>query len=129
MKTGIVLLLLCCSFLSDAQMDTEQGIRFEYGENWQQLLAKAKAENKYVFVDCFTTWCAPCKKMEKEIYPLQKVGDVYNDKFISVKMQMDTAVNDNDATKSQYADADYIKKRYRINGYPTFLFFTPDGKI
>ena len=36
--------------------------------NFQELtlakaLEKAKIENKYVFVDCYTSWCGPCKMM------------------------------------------------------------------
>ena len=106
-----------------------KGIQFETGLNWMQVLAMAKAENKYVFVDCYTTWCGPCKEMENSVYPLENVGKYFNDKFISVKAQMDTSKKDDDATKKWYTDAHYIWNKYKVDAYPTFLFFTPDGKI
>ena len=40
-----------------------QGIQFEIG-SWKEVLQKAKQENKLIFVDLYTTWCGPCKKME-----------------------------------------------------------------
>lgn len=29
---------------------------------------KAKKENKYIFMDCYATWCGACKMMEQEVY-------------------------------------------------------------
>jgi len=106
-----------------------QGIQFENGLNWKQVLTKAKTENKIVFIDCYTTWCGPCKEMERSVYPLEKVGKYFNDKFISVKAQMDTSQKDDDAIKNWYADAHYIQEQYKVDAFPTFLFFTADGKL
>ena len=47
--------------------DTTKGIHFVNGLSWQEVLQKAKAENKYIFVDCYATWCGPCKAMDKEV--------------------------------------------------------------
>src|ERR1700733_3163950 len=84
------------------------GIQFETGLNWKQIVKKARLEHRYIFVDCYTTWCGPCKAMEKEVYSTQGVGSLYNAKFISVKMQMDTSAKDDAAVKATYADARYI---------------------
>src|SRR4051812_34660552 len=65
------------------------GITWVDNLNWQQVLKKAKKEKKYIFVDCFTTWCGPCKKMDKVVYTNDSLGDFLNAKFISVKLQMD----------------------------------------
>ncbi|MBS1524862.1 MAG: DUF255 domain-containing protein [Bacteroidetes bacterium] len=108
---------------------TSAGIRFLSGLSWQQIMSKAKAENKYIFLDCYATWCGPCKRMDSEVYPLKEVGDFYNARFISVKMQMDTSPKDDSQTKARYADANWLKNTYPIQGYPTLLYFTPDGKI
>ncbi len=42
-----------------------QGIDFDKKNNWNAIKARAKVENKYIFVDAFATWCAPCHKMSK----------------------------------------------------------------
>jgi hypothetical protein len=67
--------------------------------------------------------------MEKEVFNLNMVGDNMNDKFISIRVQMDTTKKDNEEVKSWYADAHDIMKRYNVNVFPTYLFFSPDGKL
>lgn len=42
---------------------------------YEQALETAKAEKKFVFLDFYTTWCGPCKKMLAEVFPLKKVVD------------------------------------------------------
>ncbi|MES2328195.1 MAG: thioredoxin fold domain-containing protein [Bacteroidota bacterium] len=106
----------------------EKGIHFEQGLSWYQIQKKAKEENKYIFVDLYATWCGPCKQMDAEIYPKETVGNAINEKFISVKIQMDRTDNDNDAVKKWYNDAERLGKDYTISAYPSFLFFSPDGK-
>ncbi len=66
-----------------------QGIKFEEGLSLKQIKEKARTENKYIFIDCYTTWCKPCKAMEKDVYSDKGVGDLFNKKFISAKIQMD----------------------------------------
>jgi len=105
------------------------GVRFLSGLHWQQVVAKAKSENKYIFLDCYTTWCGPCKKMDMEVYPVQQVGDTVNTYFIAVKEQMNRTKKDNEGIQNSYPDADYISQHYKITVYPTYLFFTPDGRL
>lgn len=106
-----------------------EGIRFEMAMSWEQALTKAKTENKIIFLDCYATWCIPCKQMDQSVYPLEKVGKYFNEHFISLKVQMDTSENDGEPVKSWYADAHYIQQQYKVDAFPTYLFFTPDGKL
>ena len=69
-----------------------QGIAFEpEGTLLPQAAAKAKKENKLVFVDCYTQWCGPCKKMARDIFPDAKVGEYMNAKFVNLKIDMEAA--------------------------------------
>ncbi|WP_188316192.1 thioredoxin family protein [Chitinophaga agrisoli] len=108
---------------------TGRGVSFEKQLNWQQIKERARAENKYIFVDAYTTWCGPCRAMDREVYPNEKVGNSLNSKFISVKVQMDTSKIDDSRVKFWYDDARAIMKEFSISAFPTFLFFSPDGKI
>ncbi|WP_114941117.1 thioredoxin family protein [Mucilaginibacter endophyticus] len=124
-KVLIIALLLLSTTLQAA----EKGIKFEKGLTWAQIKAKAKKENKYVFVDGFTSWCEPCKIMANEIFPQQKVGDFFNKNFINVSVQFDQTKNDNADVKLFYKDAKYLASTYKIAAYPTFLFFNPSGEL
>ena len=107
----------------------EKGINWTTGLSWEQVKQKAKKENKYIFLDCFATWCGPCKQMEKDVFTIKSLGDYYNNKFISVRVQIDKTKNDDDFVRSWYGDAESINKKYRIIAFPTFLYFKPDGSV
>lgn len=107
----------------------DKGIHFEHGTTWQAVLAKAKKENKYIFVDAFTTWCGPCKAMAKNIFPQEEVGQFFNANFINLKVQLDTTANDNVEVQLWYKDAHDIMVNYQVRVFPTYLFVAPDGRL
>jgi thiol-disulfide isomerase/thioredoxin len=108
--------LFIVSTLFIAMSSFAQGIVFEQG-TWKQVLEKAKQTNKPIFVDVYTTWCGPCKKMSKEIFPLTEVGTVYNANFVCYQI---------DAEKGEGID---FAKKYEVKAYPTYLFIKPDGTL
>nr|WP_121270134.1 thioredoxin fold domain-containing protein [Pedobacter schmidteae] len=122
----LILLFLLTPFLGIAQ---DKGTHFEHGLSWAQVKEKAKKENKYLFVDCFTTWCGPCKYMTSTIFPQEKVGDFFNKNFVNVKVQFDKTKGDSEEVKSWYADAESMSKEFKVVAYPTFLIFSPQGEL
>jgi thioredoxin-related protein len=95
-----------------------QGINFEsHDTKWADILAKAKTENKVIFMDAYTTWCGPCKKMAADIFPQKEVGDYFNKQFVNVKMDME---------KGEGLD---LAKKYKIRAYPTYLFIDGNGEL
>lgn len=125
MKNFILFLFLIPALLS-AQ---NEGVQFEHGLTWNQIKEKAAKENKYIFVDCFTTWCGPCKYMSSTIFPQAKVGDFFNANFVNAKIQMDKTKNDSEDVKSWYEEASRFAKDYKVAAYPTFLVFDPKGNL
>jgi len=111
------------------QAQVNKGIQFETGLNWKQVLEKAKLERKNIFIDCFATWCEPCKYMEKNVFPNDTVGSYMNEQFISVKIQFDSTKEDNEEARKWYSDANSLREKYKITAYPAYLFFTSEGKI
>jgi len=109
------ILLLASLFVFD--MQAQKGITFEENSKWETILAKAKAEDKVVFVDAYTTWCGPCKMMSRSVFPMRAVGKLYNDKFINVKIDMEKG------------EGLTIAQRYGVRAYPTYLFVDGDGTL
>jgi len=105
--------LLNCLFLCTTALFA-QGINFDQG-TWKEVLAKAKAEDKLVFIDVYTSWCSPCKKMSAEVFPLVQVGEVFNSSFVNYKI---------DAEKGEGID---IARQFGVRSFPTYLFVTGDG--
>lgn len=94
-----------------------QGVAFEpEGTTLEQASAKAKAENKLIFLDCYTQWCGPCKKMTRDVFPQEKVGAYMNPKFVSIKIDME----------GTYGAP--LAKKLQIQAYPTFVIFNADAQ-
>lgn len=131
MKRMILFLLILplFSLAQDKQVTADKGVSFQDDLSWTAVKAKAKAENKYIFMDCYTTWCGPCKYMKNTVFPQEECGSYFNAKFISVGVQLDTTAKDNSMVKSWYKDAHHIMTEYNIMAFPTFLVFTPDGRV
>lgn len=131
-KTFLIKLLIITVFftLNDTDLLAQpSGIVFEpVSESWGLILRKARSEHKYIFLDCYATWCVPCKTMDELVYPDKQVGDFLNEHFISVRLQMDKTPADNENIKNWYDKAEEIARDYAVNAFPTFLFFSPDGK-
>lgn len=67
-------ILLIASFTVFSQ----KGVNFE-DLTFNEALAKAKAENKLVFMDCCTRWCGACIQIAKNLFPLESVGKLLNE--------------------------------------------------
>ena len=125
--TFLILFLLFNTLLAEAQ--EMKGIKFEKGLSWSQVKEKAKKENKYIFLDAFTTWCGPCKMMSTEIFTQPGVGEFFNKNFINVAVQLDVTALDSQEVKSWYGDAAAIRNFYQIDSYPAYLFFNPRAEL
>ncbi len=111
------------------EIKAEAGIKWTTGLTWGQVKQKARAENKYIFLDCFTTWCGPCKMMDIQVFGNDSVGSYFNDRFFAVKVQMDKTKKDGEDIQRWYDDVVTIAEQYHVNAYPTFIFLSPQGTI
>ncbi len=118
--TTLLFILFCSSAMLFANDKTEEaggeGIQFFEG-SWKETLAESKRTGKLIFIDAYTSWCGPCKKMAKQIFPLKEVGDFYNKNFVNAKFDMEKG------------DGRKVRQEYNVNAFPTFLFVDGDGKL
>lgn len=109
-KLIILLLGVLMPIFIQAQVDFEQG-------NWYKTLERAAAEHKVIFLDGFTTWCGPCKLMDKNVYSRRTVGEFFNENFINFKMDMEKGPGPG------------LVERFKIKGYPSYTFVAPNGQM
>src|SRR4051812_16754805 len=124
------LILLICLLLSSpllAQSQTEKP--FQHFENWKAVLSEAKAKKKNIFIDAYTTWCGPCKQMDKEVYTSPDIMGYIDSNFIAVKVQMDQSPNDSPEIKAWYNDAKLMMANFNIKAFPSFIFLDTDGNL
>jgi thioredoxin-related protein len=126
MKVILTLIVYCIPYISIAQ---SKGIRWENKLTWEEVKQKATTENKNIFLDCYTTWCGPCKAMDKYVFSNDTVALYFNDHFISVKVQMDRTKNDESNVRQWYDTADAMSERYKITSFPSFVFLSAEGQV
>lgn len=94
----------------------QEGTRFRE-LTFDEALAAAKEEGKLVFVDCYTSWCGPCRNMAEKVFPLKEAGDYFNPRFVCVKYDME---------KGEGLE---LAKRFDVHAYPTFVIARADGTV
>jgi thioredoxin-related protein len=124
----IILATFLCLYCNQI-IARKKDINFQNNLTWQQVKQKAKDENKYIFIDCYTTWCGPCKVMSRDIFTQSYVANFFNDNFISIALQFDRTKSDGPDIQKWYDDINYFKGTYAVTAYPTYLFFDAKGKL
>lgn len=109
-KFSLTLCLALAGLAASAQTNFRE-ISFDEG------LKAAKAENKLLFVDCYTQWCGPCKMMANTVFPDSTLGAWMNSKFVCMKIDMEKG------------EGPELMKRYDVNAFPTFLVLNHEGKL
>ncbi len=112
--TGL-LIVTCAGFAQD-----REALHFvDTGLAWKDILALSAKEKKPVFLDCYTSWCGPCKEMALHVFTQQKVGDFMNAHFINVSRDMEKG------------EGIQLARQYKnyIPGFPTFLLIDAEGKV
>lgn len=91
----------------------ETGIAWQKGDV-DAAFAKARAENKPVFLYWGAVWCPPCNQVKATIFNRQDFVD-RSRFFVPVYL-------DGDSRSAQRQGA-----RFKVGGYPTMILFKPDG--
>ena len=93
------------------------GIQFFHG-TWEEALAKAKKENKLIFMDAYASWCGPCKMMARNTFTKEEVGDFFNKNFINIKMDME-----------KHPEGRRLSQKYGLRAYPTLYFINSKEQV
>lgn len=113
LKTGVWLFFLI-GIVTFSQAQNRE-ILFEKG-SFQEILTKAQQEQKLIFMDCYTSWCGPCKLLAKNVFTQDNVADFFNTHFINVSMDMEKG------------EGKALQQKYQIEAYPTLLLLDAQGE-
>ena len=89
-------------------------VKFTEG-TFNEVLSKAKQENKIVMIDFVTDWCKWCIETDNKVYTKPEIYEYANTNQINWKI---------DAEKGEGID---LAKKYNVKGYPTIIFVDADG--
>jgi len=114
----LVFISLLLSFGCKSKQYVEQEVIEEDSkESFVEVLDRAAAEDKIVFVDLYTDWCLPCQLMDEVVYSDPLMLEYLNSNFIILKVN------------AEEGEGPDLKVIYEIKEYPTLLFVDPKGKV
>ncbi|MBV8252257.1 MAG: thioredoxin family protein [Chitinophaga sp.] len=114
-KIRLTISILACQILALTAF-AQEGIQFR-SASFAELKQLAATEKKLIFIDCYTSWCAPCKWMDHNVFVLPKVAEQYNSTFINARFDME---------KGEGVE---LRKQYNVTSFPTYLFLDANGKL
>ena len=112
--TAVCMAALCFPSRIRAQAVNDQQIVF-IEDDWNQALKQAAAQNKYIFVDAYATWCGPCKMLKATTFKNKKAAEFYNQHFINIAIDMEKGLGPQ------------LAVQWRMQAYPTLIIFNPKG--
>lgn len=132
-RTALLLLLVLTTSLSYGQSKKKI--------NWislEEAIELQKNEPRKIIMDVYTSWCGPCKLLDKNTFKNPDVVNFINDHYYAVKFNAEG----NDAIK--YKDMSFgnpnfnpyangrnsqhqLAQALKITAYPTIVFFNENG--
>lgn len=77
--------------------------------------SRAARLNRPMLVHFYAEWCAPCKRMDRDVLHVPSVLETLHRAVVPVKL---------DVTQHRQ-----LSQNYRVESVPTDLFLTPDGRV
>ena len=133
MKKIILLLILLIAGVSVNAQESEI--------NWMSLeeAVQAQAKNpKKIMMDVYTSWCGPCKMLDKNTFQNPDVVKYVNENYYAVKFNAEGSEQINfkenvfknpnyDPNKSGRNAQHELAGALKITAYPTIVFFNENG--
>lgn len=105
-----------------------------------EALAAQKKQPKKIFMDAYTTWCGPCKLLDRNTFTNEDVIKYINKHYYPVKFNAEgteevkyrehTFTNpDYDPERKGRNSTHQFARAMKITGYPSLIFFDEKGDL
>ncbi|MCX6051851.1 MAG: thioredoxin domain-containing protein [Campylobacterales bacterium] len=89
----------------------------------EEAFAKAKKENRAIFISIGYSSCHWCHVMEESVFENQECADILNENFVCIKVDREERPD----IDKHYQEVHMLLNR-RAGGWPTSIFCTPQNK-
>ena len=93
------------------------GVKF-HDLTYEEAATQAEAAEKIVLIDFFTTWCLPCKEMDRTTFQDPEVAAWLAEHAIALKV---------DAEENETNEA--LAARFGVKSFPNYVYLTPKGEL
>ncbi len=86
-------------------------------QDYPKAKSIAAAEDKLLFIDFYTDWCAPCKTLERLVFQNDSIRDILGEHIVMLRYnaERDTVF--------------HLSKKHHIISYPTGILLTAKGEV
>lgn len=103
-----------------------------------EALAAQQEEPKKIFMDVYTSWCGPCKKLDRDTFGNKQVADFINKNYYAVKFNAEGTEpisylgndysNPNHDPKRKGRNSQHeFARALKVRAYPSMVFFDEKG--
>lgn len=100
---------------SKGKSSSKSSIQFSTAR-WSAVRGLAQEQNKPIFIDFYTDWCAPCKVMDRDIFRDPSVKRFMDANFINYKVN------------GEKGEGKLMVLNYGVDAYPFLAFVDPEGE-
>ncbi|UKM66206.1 thioredoxin fold domain-containing protein [Flavobacteriaceae bacterium GSB9] len=112
--------------------------------NWvslEEAVALQKKNPKKIMIDIYTTWCGPCKMLDKNTFQHKQVAEYVNEHYYAVKFNGEgnevvnyknksfTNPNYDPAKAKRRNSAHQLARYFKISAYPTIVFLDEKADV
>ena len=120
-KNQIILLafvIFCCFQNVKAESKATSSYKLEeIDQDFNRAIELARKSNKLIFIDFYTTWCSPCKKLDKIVFQNDSIRQILGKDYILLKYN---AENDT---------VFHLSKKHHVRSYPTAIVLNSEGYV
>jgi len=110
-KTTVLAIVLVCSYF---QYPLFSSANIKWETDWENSLKNAAEKKQPVFMDFYTDWCPPCKKLVKITFKDKNVIDYFKkENYLLIKVNPE---------KDRVAE-----EKFKVYSYPTLVIFNAKG--
>ncbi|WP_370477038.1 thioredoxin family protein [Tamlana flava] len=109
--------------------------------NFEEAIKLQKKAPKKIMIDMYTTWCGPCKMLDRNTFHNKDVAEYVNKNYYAVKFNAEgnevvnykdisfTNPNYDPAKANKRNSAHDLARYFQISAYPTIVFLDEKGEF
>jgi len=101
MRFTLLIIVLSLTVLAKAEV--------AFFTDYKEAQAESAKTGKPIFLDAYTTWCAPCKQMEKQVFTKPEIKSLLETDFVPLRLDMEKEPGIS------------LAKQFNVAYYPTLL--------
>ncbi len=118
MKQLTQTILFLSLIFSHPVLHAQDEIRIKFHNlSFAEALDSSAKSGKLIFIDCYTSWCAPCKVMDQTVFTVDSIFQYYNAHFINLKIDMEKG------------EGVGLREKFKVASFPTYLFVNAKGEL